>query len=63
MSLSSIICELCCQTMLYMLFSSSLAPCISRLACNNWKLGNVSDREVGSGTGGQSGGIGVDPMI
>lgn len=62
-NLSSIAFELCCQTMLSMLFNNSLMPCIQRLAFNNWKVGNVLGREASGGTRGQSRGIGVDHMI
>lgn len=48
--------ELCYWTMLKMLLTNLLPPCILRLACNNWKPGNVSGYEVGGGTGGLSGG-------
>lgn len=41
-SLSSKACEFFFRMMLYILFSSSLAPCNLRLARSNWKPGNAS---------------------
>lgn len=42
--------------------NNSLVPCISRLARNCWKPGNISGCEIGGGTRGLSESIGVDPM-
>lgn len=43
-----------------MLSNNSLAPCIPRLACSSWKLGNASGHEANGGTGGLIIGAGVD---
>lgn len=59
--LSSIAYKLHCRMILYMLFSNSLAPFISRLAHNNWKPCNVSSCKAGGDIKGLIWGIKVYP--
>lgn len=47
-NLSYISWEFCCQTILYMFFSNSLAPCILKVAHNSWKPRKASSFEPGS---------------
>lgn len=46
---SSIVCEFCYWTMLYMLLSNSLTLCIPRLSRNNWKPGKAFGWEIDGG--------------
>lgn len=53
-NLSSMTCEFCFRTMLYILFNNSFTPCISRLAFKNWKPCSASSVEIDGGAGGLS---------
>lgn len=62
-NLSSIVCELYCWTMLYMLFNSLLAPCNPRVSHNKWKSGKTSGCITRGGIWGSIEGNQTDPSI
>lgn len=62
-NLSFITNEFCCQTILYMLFSNSLAPCNLRLARNSWNSSKASCYETGGKIRGPIGGTWTYPSI
>lgn len=62
-NLSSIACEFCCRTMLYMLFNSSLAPCRPRLTWSIEKPSMVSGCETEGGVGWPVKGAWINPTI